>query len=63
MSLIGPRPITPDTYRCTAEAVQKEISTVLGLSGLGSIIFRSDMFMMEDDPDCLQISSHHIKAK
>lgn len=47
MSLIGPRPLTSQTFGAYSEEVQSTIQQVRpGLSGLGSIIFRSEEDIM-----------------
>ena len=53
MSLIGPRPLTPDTFGMYESEAQIEISKVRpGLSGIGSIVFRDEESMLEghDNP-------------
>jgi lipopolysaccharide/colanic/teichoic acid biosynthesis glycosyltransferase len=47
MSIIGPRPMTPEVFSFYPLSVQKKISLAKpGLSGIGSIIFhREDIFM------------------
>ena len=52
MSLIGPRPLTPETFGMYASEAQIEISKVRpGLSGIGSIVFRDEEAMLEGDDD------------
>lgn len=47
MSLIGPRPLTPETYSSYSSKVQGVISEVRpGLSGIGSIVFRGEEEIM-----------------
>jgi lipopolysaccharide/colanic/teichoic acid biosynthesis glycosyltransferase len=43
MSLVGPRPLTPNTFQHYAEDAQAEIKKVKpGLTGIGSIVFRDE---------------------
>ena len=47
MSLIGPRPLTVQTFSCYSESTQNVIKQVRpGLSGIGSIIFRGEEEIM-----------------
>ncbi len=47
MSLIGPRPLTNQTFSSYSEKIQNTIMTVRpGLSGIGSIIFRDEENIM-----------------
>ena len=47
MSVIGPRPLTPQTFDAYSETTQSLITQVLpGLSGLGSIVFRGEEEIM-----------------
>lgn len=49
MSVIGPRPLTNETFRAYSEQTQSLIKQVRpGLSGIGSIIFRSEEEIMHD---------------
>lgn len=49
MSLVGPRPLTEQTFSAYSAEVQGAISKVLpGLSGIGSIIFRDEEEMLLD---------------
>lgn len=53
MSLIGPRPLTRDTFEAFPERLQPVVSSVRpGLSGIGSVIFRDeeDILKGSDDP-------------
>ena len=48
MSIIGPRPLTPQTFGAYSESAQGFISQVRpGLSGIGSIIFRDEEEIMD----------------
>lgn len=43
MSLIGPRPLTPQTFSLYSDEIQKKVVGVKpGLSGIGSIVFRNE---------------------
>jgi len=47
MSIIGPRPLTTQTFRAYSETTQRTITQVKpGLSGVGSIIFRGEEEIM-----------------
>lgn len=50
MSLVGPRPMTPQTFSAYNTATQEIIQNVKpGLSGIGSIIFRSEEDLLTND--------------
>jgi lipopolysaccharide/colanic/teichoic acid biosynthesis glycosyltransferase len=50
MSLIGPRPLTDQTFSAYSDAVQVKIVTIRpGLSGIGSIVFRDEENLLTDD--------------
>jgi lipopolysaccharide/colanic/teichoic acid biosynthesis glycosyltransferase len=52
MSLIGPRPLTSETFSAYQVNVQKKLNTVRpGLSGIGSIIFRDEEKLLSDTDD------------
>ncbi len=43
MSLVGPRPLTPETFACYPDEVQRRIVAVPpGVTGIGSIVFRDE---------------------
>ena len=53
MSIIGPRPLTQDHFDIYIPSVQQAIASVQpGLSGIGSIVFRAEVEMLNqhDDP-------------
>jgi len=53
MSLVGPRPMVPNTFAHYAEDAQRELCTVRpGLTGVGSILFRDEERYLDglDDP-------------
>jgi len=48
MSIIGPRPLTPETFSSYTQSTQEIIIQVRpGLSGIGSIVFRSEEELMQ----------------
>ena len=50
MSLIGPRPLTLQTFSSYSKEVQRAVKTVRpGLSGIGSIIFRNEEEIMDGE--------------
>jgi len=52
MSVIGPRPLTQDSFSSYSKEVQKLISMVRpGLSGIGSIIFRDEENILTEKED------------
>ena len=52
MSIIGPRPLTNQTFSSYQSSAQKEIKKVRpGLSGIGSIIFRDEENIMDNQSD------------
>lgn len=53
MSLIGPRPLTPNMYEFYSSEIQRYISSVQpGVSGIGSVIFRDEekLLIGKEDP-------------
>jgi lipopolysaccharide/colanic/teichoic acid biosynthesis glycosyltransferase len=56
MSLVGPRPFTPSTFKLYPEEMQREILTLKpGLTGIGSIVFRDEegIIAKSNKPDLL----------
>ena len=52
MSIIGPRPLTPDNFSHYPEAVKEIINSVRpGLSGIGSIVFRDEEALLQSEKD------------
>ncbi len=50
MSVIGPRPLTPETFESYSDDIKEIIKTVKpGLSGIGSIIFRDEEEIMDGE--------------
>ena len=61
MSVIGPRPLTQDSFSSYSKEVQKVISMVRpGLSGIGSIIFRDEENILTEKEDSLDFYSKNI---
>jgi lipopolysaccharide/colanic/teichoic acid biosynthesis glycosyltransferase len=61
MSLIGPRPLTKQTFDCYSDEVKKIVSQVKpGLSGVGSIIFRAEEEFINGDEDPLYFYTNVI---
>ena len=61
MSLIGPRPLTDQTFSYYSDDVKKAISKVKpGLSGTGSIIFRAEEEILNEDNDPLYYYKNFI---
>lgn len=49
MSVIGPRPLTMETFNAYPELVKNKITSVRpGLSGVGSIVFRDEESLLQD---------------
>lgn len=52
MSVVGPRPLTPETFNYYPTEIQKKITSVRpGLSGVGSIIFRNEEQIISQNLD------------
>lgn len=61
MSLIGPRPLTPQTFKSYSANVQSIVVQVRpGLSGIGSIIFRAEEEIMHGDNASVDFYSNVI---
>ena len=61
MSLIGPRPLTYDTFNAYDMSIQKTIKTVKpGLSGIGSIIFRDEERFITDQAQAVKIYEKEV---
>jgi lipopolysaccharide/colanic/teichoic acid biosynthesis glycosyltransferase len=67
MSLVGPRPLTKQTFGMYPEVAKQQIATVKpGLSGVGSIVFRNEEKILTNSDKALQIYADVIapyKAK
>ncbi len=58
MSLIGPRPMTPENFDAYPERVRSSLIRVRpGLSGIGSIVFRDEESMLGEGPDARRVHS------
>lgn len=56
MSLIGPRPLTPETYEMYPAHIREVIQlTRPGLSGIGSIVFRDEQNLLNAEQDPVQV--------
>lgn len=61
MSIIGPRPLTNQTFNSYQYSVQKEIKKVRpGLSGIGSIIFRDEERYLNESSNPKDFYKEHI---
>ncbi len=61
MSIIGPRPLTIQTFNSYQDSAQKEIKKVRpGLSGIGSIIFRDEENIMDSQQDPIKFYENVI---
>jgi lipopolysaccharide/colanic/teichoic acid biosynthesis glycosyltransferase len=61
MSIIGPRPLTQDHFDSYIPSVQQAIASVRpGLSGVGSIVFRSEEEMLHQHADPRQFYKEFI---
>ncbi len=61
MSLIGPRPLTVQTFQSYQADIQKIVKRVRpGLSGIGSIIFRDEENILSDSENAKQFYSNVI---
>ena len=61
MSIVGPRPMVPDTfakYDNTAKSFLKTLRP--GLTGIGSIIFRDEERLLENSNDARDFYDNHI---
>lgn len=65
MSIVGPRPMVPNTYDNYPEDVRKQLNTVRpGLSGIGSIIFRDEeKYLLEVNEPMIFYKRHIIPYK
>ena len=61
MSIIGPRPLTLETFRMYSLEVQSEIIKCRpGLSGVGSIVFRDEQSLLNQDEDPIKFYREKI---
>ena len=61
MSVVGYRPVVPDTYANYPKAARKVLNTVRpGLTGIGSIIFRDEERYLVDRENPIEFYKEHI---
>jgi lipopolysaccharide/colanic/teichoic acid biosynthesis glycosyltransferase len=61
MSVVGPRPMVPNTYANYPEEAQEILNTVRpGLTGIGSIIFRDEERLLSERDDPIKFYSENI---
>ena len=61
MSIVGPRPMVPNTHAKYDNAAQSYINTVRpGLTGIGSIIFRDEERLLNNSNDARDFYDNHI---
>ena len=61
MSVVGPRPMVPNTYANYPEAARQKLNTIRpGLTGIGSIIFRDEERYLSDRDQPMEFYREHI---
>ena len=61
MSVVGPRPMVPNTYAHYPEAARQKLNTIRpGLTGIGSIIFRDEERYLADRDQPMEFYREHI---
>lgn len=61
MSIVGPRPMVPNTYARYPIEAQKVLNTVRpGLTGIGSIIFRDEERLLDGREDAISFYNENI---
>ena len=61
MSVVGPRPMVPNTYLFYSEEARLKLNTIRpGLTGIGSIIFRDEERFLADHDRPIQFYKEHI---
>ncbi len=61
MSIVGPRPMVPDTFAKYDHTAKSFLNTVRpGLTGIGSIIFRDEERLLENTSDARDFYDNHI---
>ena len=61
MSVVGPRPMVPNTYADYPAEAQEILNTVRpGLTGIGSIIFRDEERLLKDREDPIEFYKENI---
>ena len=63
MSIVGPRPLTPDIFEFYTDEVKRSISVVRpGLSGVGSIVFRDEEELLSKLNESEKYYKSHISV-
>ena len=61
MSIVGPRPMVPNTYSNYPEDARKKLDTVRpGLTGIGSIVFRDEESYLLNQNEPMEFYKEHI---
>ena len=61
MSVVGPRPMVPNTYAYYSEEARKKLDGIRpGLTGIGSIVFRSEERYLVDRDEPMEFYKEHI---
>ena len=61
MSVVGPRPMVPNTYANYPEAARQKLNTIRpGLTGIGSIVFRDEERYLADRDQPMEFYRKHI---
>ena len=61
MSLIGPRPLTQQTFSSYSDDIQRKVASVKpGLSGIGSIVFRNEEEILSHGADSIATYNDQI---
>jgi len=61
MSVVGPRPMVPNTYANYPETAREKLNTIRpGLTGIGSIIFRDEERYLADHQQPMEFYREHI---
>ncbi len=61
MSIVGPRPMVPNTYSAYSKEAQNKLDTIRpGLTGVGSIIFRDEEKFLEGKTNPLEFYKNEI---
>ncbi len=61
MSVVGPRPMVPSTYKKYSEEVRRKLNTIRpGLTGIGSIIFRDEEKYLDGKPNPKEFYDSYI---
>jgi len=61
MSVVGPRPMVPNTYAHYPEAARQKLNTIRpGLTGIGSIVFRDEERYLADRDEPMEFYREYI---